>query len=379
MRKILYIQFTDPGCYPPIIHSSYILAKRGWRVLALGVVSFGGKSFSLVQHENIYVKRLSYFESTLIRKIQYFQYFIWVIFWCVKYRPLWIYASNHMATPIALMVKTLLKIKVLYHEHDSLFWQNNHSFWTKLFLKSRDVLANKADLVVLPHEERVGIFCQKIKTNIKPLCVRNYVSLEEVIPEIPEKNNNDLKLVYCGSVNFNRLPKKFLQAMSRLGGRVSLSVIGFETIGSVGCLNEYAQYATSLGIADKWIYLGAKNRIEIPEILKAFDMGLSFMPIKSTDVNELNAAGASNKPFEYLSQGLGVIISDLPSWRSMFVDSGYGVCCDPNSVDDIIKMLNYCLDNKDQVKLMGQKGRERIIEEWNYEKQFQPVIKKLEA
>ena len=35
-RRILYIQFTDPAVYPPLEHSSRLLADRGWEVLILG-------------------------------------------------------------------------------------------------------------------------------------------------------------------------------------------------------------------------------------------------------------------------------------------------------------------------------------------------------
>ena len=39
-NRILYLQFTDPAGYPPLEHSSRILAARGWDVLFLGRAVF---------------------------------------------------------------------------------------------------------------------------------------------------------------------------------------------------------------------------------------------------------------------------------------------------------------------------------------------------
>ena len=35
-RRILYVQYTNPAAYPPLEHSSTILANAGWQVLFLG-------------------------------------------------------------------------------------------------------------------------------------------------------------------------------------------------------------------------------------------------------------------------------------------------------------------------------------------------------
>ena len=36
-RRILYIQYTNPAGYPPLEHSSRLLAARGWVVVFLGI------------------------------------------------------------------------------------------------------------------------------------------------------------------------------------------------------------------------------------------------------------------------------------------------------------------------------------------------------
>ena len=36
MKKIIYIQYTDPIHWPVVIHGSNILGAKGWSVLFLG-------------------------------------------------------------------------------------------------------------------------------------------------------------------------------------------------------------------------------------------------------------------------------------------------------------------------------------------------------
>src|SRR3989338_7229283 len=57
-KKILYFQYTDPAIgYPPLEHSSAILARKGWKVLFLGVTQSQGY-FRLEGHPKIKMKRL---------------------------------------------------------------------------------------------------------------------------------------------------------------------------------------------------------------------------------------------------------------------------------------------------------------------------------
>lgn len=110
-----------------------------------------------------------------------------------------------------------------------------------------------------------------------------------------------------------------------------------------------------------------------------YDLGLSFMPKKSSDINMRYMAGASNKPFDYLSQGIGVIVSNLPEWEELYVDAGYAISCDCDSIDSMVAAFSYCLLHKEEVRMMGENGRTRVKSEWNYEHQFQPVLRKMNA
>ncbi|MGF1587808.1 MAG: glycosyltransferase, partial [Pleurocapsa sp.] len=118
------------------------------------------------------------------------------------------------------------------------------------------------------------------------------------------------------------------------------------------------------------------------EVLKRslqYDLGLAFMPKTSNDINLQYMIGASNKAFDYLSCGLALLVSDLPDWHSAYVKPGYGLACDPDDADSIVAALLWYLEHPTQMREMGELGRQRIAQEWNYEKQFKPVIETLQA
>ena len=87
--------------------------------------------------------------------------------------------------------------------------------------------------------------------------------------------------------------------------------------------------------------------------------------------------GASNKPFDYLACGLPLLVSDLPDWREMFVAPGYARACDPSDAENVAAALRWFVENPGAARAMGERGRQRIAADWNYERQFAPVLSEL--
>jgi glycosyltransferase involved in cell wall biosynthesis len=58
----------------------------------------------------------------------------------------------------------------------------------------------------------------------------------------------------------------------------------------------------------------------------------------------------------------------------MYVDSGYGLACDPDDPRSIAAALHWFLEHPVEMRKMGERGRQKIRTEWNYETQFSPVF-----
>jgi spore maturation protein CgeB len=88
-------------------------------------------------------------------------------------------------------------------------------------------------------------------------------------------------------------------------------------------------------------------------------------------------AGASNKPFDYMAAGLALLVSALPDWIRMFVESGFARAADPTSVDSLFAALEWFVNHAHERQEMAARGQDRIKAAWNYETVFAPILEAL--
>jgi len=96
-----------------------------------------------------------------------------------------------------------------------------------------------------------------------------------------------------------------------------------------------------------------------------------------------------------MARGLAVVVSDLEEWRRIYLGigdreegieespkfripesgKGYGIAINPESRESIRAGLGWMLKNRDKLWEMGERARQKIRKEWNYQTKFE-VIKK---
>ena len=171
-----------------------------------------------------------------------------------------------------------------------------------------------------------------------------------------------------------------IEALPQLPDFVKLRVIGYETVGHKGYVNELEKLAATLEVAARVEFAGTiPQRKDLLALCHQSDIGLAFMPMNSNDFNLQDMTGASNKPFDYLACGLALLVSDLPDWPAMYVAPGYGLACDPRDPESIASALRWFVEHPAEMRTMGEQGRQRIRGEWNYEMQFRPVLELFES
>src|SRR2546426_6010720 len=89
--RVMYLQYTNPAAYPPLQHSSRILANEGWEILFLGSGSRGADVLELPPHPNVCVKRVRFCPAGSRQKLHYVWFGLWVFLWTLRWRPRWIY------------------------------------------------------------------------------------------------------------------------------------------------------------------------------------------------------------------------------------------------------------------------------------------------
>ena len=382
MDRIVFVQYTNPSGYPPLEHSSRILADRGWQVLFLGTGAHGADILEFPVHPNITVRRWKFQQPGLLQKLHFLAFNDWVLTTALRWKPKWIYASDPFACPVALLLKSI-GFRVLYHEHDSPGTPSSQlpapSFFQRFLLWSRKKLARCADLCVLPNEKRVEKFKEQTATSRPVICVWNCPSRDEAIVQ-PEKSADGLILFYHGSIVPDRLPASVIYALVNLPSSVRLRIAGYETVGHPGYVRELKEFADSRELGSRFKYLGSlPSRQALLQETRKAHVGLALMPIKAMDLNLQAMTGASNKPFEYMACGLALLVSDLPDWNATFVEPEYARSCNPQDPESIASAVRWFVENPAKTRDMGERGRKRVLDEWNYETQFEAVSRALES
>jgi len=200
----------------------------------------------------------------------------------------------------------------------------------------------------------------------------------EVTSERPGPEASGLKVLYQGSIVPARLPATVVHALAKLPDAVSLVVAGYETAGYPGYVESLRREAVALGIDHRVTFTGTvPTRDALMTLCRTCDLGLALMPASSADINERAMVGASNKAFDYLACGLALLMSDLPSWRETFADAGFGRVCDPESPGSLAAALRWFLEHPGERIAMGERGRQRVAADWNYDHQFAPVLARM--
>ncbi len=327
------------------------------------------------------MKYLSNKYDNLPTLLHYTLYFFWLLWWTIRFKPRFIYASDILSTPIAYILSFFSSVQVIYHEHDTPLPKKQSRFFVQYCHFFRYRLARRAFLCLIPNQTRTEIFRAEMGgiTNIRT--VWNTPSISEVVNQKDlhsNSNKTDFWIIFHGSIGPVQVSSSLLKALTSLPETVKLRIVGYETIGHTGYKNYLYNIACELGIVHRIEILDSLPRFQLLKVTQMNDLGLVLFPMKSENINIRYMVGASNKPFDYLACGLPMLTSNLQDWNEMYVDPGYGLACDSDDPQSIAAAIEWCLNHREEMIEMGKRGRHRIINDWNYEKQFDPVLELVE-
>lgn len=378
LRGVCFIQYSNPGAYPPVDHASKILADRGWRVLVLGVEDAGTRDLELAPCPGRRVLRFRACPSPWARPAHYFFFAVWCLSQAVRWGADWVYVSDLHACPVGLLAAMLRRgSRSVYHEHDAPSERRKLSMRACLLARRRLVRASAC--TVAPNAHRLDQLMRETSGDPgRAHCVWN-CPLRSELPGLGRPSGSKVfRVLYHGSVNDQRLPLQVVKAVASLPQDVRLRVVGYETIGHPRYFELLRAAARESGIEDRVEIVGALRRDELLRMATESDLGLSLMPVSSQDPNLEDMVGASNKPFDYLACGLPLLVTRRKDWEEMYVAAGLARACAPTDAEDIAAQIRWFYEHRDQAAAMGRRGRELIRECWNYETQFEPVLRRLE-
>ena len=138
--------------------------------------------------------------------------------------------------------------------------------------------------------------------------------------------------------------------------------VQFGLVGGGTELDEMKRYAEELGIAEYVTFTGRVPDQQLLEMLNTADVCVN------PDVaNEMNDKSTMNKIMEYMALGKPIVQFDLTEGRFSAQDSS--LYAKENDEVDMAEKILQLLDNSELRKTMGEFGRERVVNEleWEYE------------
>src|SRR5690349_1863031 len=118
MTRVLYVQYSNPYAFPPLMRGAQLLADAGAEVRMLGVGLPGTSALDWPHYPGVDVRMMSEVPTGWRLKAHYARYAAWVARESARWRPDWIYASDLYASPLAAMFVRQGKARIVYHEHD---------------------------------------------------------------------------------------------------------------------------------------------------------------------------------------------------------------------------------------------------------------------
>lgn len=374
-RRVLFVQATNPGAYPPLIHASTLMADAGWEVTFLSA-PIAGNWLAMPWHPGVTVRAVGVRPSHVISKLRYAVYATAAARLALRLRPDFVYASDPLGAGPGLLAARLAGATLVYHEHDS----PSPGMLHPVLARSRAAAVRAARLIVFPNEERARFAQRELRFSDNRLHIVWNVPRRAELVATAAPSELPLIVYYHGSITPERLPETVAFEVRRLAGRVRLCIAGYEAPSAPGYVRHLVGSDTGSAASSLIEYIGmVPSRADLLMAAARAHVGLALMPRHLSDLNMRFMTGASNKPFDYMAAGLALLVSDLPDWKTMFVDPGFGLACDPTDADSLSMALGWFIDHPEERRAMAARARTKIEAEWNYDTQFRAVLESLES
>lgn len=371
----LFLQLADPALYPPIMHAALIMAENGWKVKILSSPQHDIK-MEFPAHPGIETIKLRTRPSYRVLARDYLAYITKAIVMAFRFKPDVIYASDPLGSIPGMLAFISFRSRLVYHEHDSPTHNRQLMFLLRV---ARKRVAQMALIVVFPNSERADIVREQLGFCPSKIAVIWNLPSRRSIPPRVEKPNGPLVFYYHGSITPERLPRTVPEAIARLRCGGALRIAGYEVPSAQGYINELQSRWGRVQDGGLIDFIGQLSHPQLLREAAKAHIGIALMPHESADINMKYMSGASNKAFDYMAAEMPLLVSELPEWRKMFVDPGYAVACDPDSVDSVERALAVLVGDSDKRKAMAKASREKIDKNWHYEAAFCQVLSRIEA
>ncbi len=280
----------------------------------------------------------------------------------------------HFHDPELIPVGIALRLagkKVIYDVHEDLPRQILSKPWIPRWLRS--ILAKISQMlgklagkclngIVVVTPNIANHFPEK-----KTVVVQNFPLLSELtLAQSTVYSGRPLNIAYIGGITLIRGAIEMVKAMEFLPLHIpaKLFLAGrFES----SSLEEKVRKMAGWSRVE---YLGWLDRQKVIELLNNVRVGIVILHHEPNYVES-----QPTKLFEYMAAGLPVVASDFPLWRQIVQEVGCGLLVDPLDPKAISQAITWLLEHPTEAEDMGKRGKQAVLEKYNWEKEAEKLLK----
>lgn len=376
--------------YPPSVNQVALLAEAGLRV---GIVeTFHPERPAVAFAGNHPVERLRTFRHTLTYKEPFppLPVRLWnrhrlrrLLAAALRARrPRVVIAYDDVAVlEVARGLPRRDRPRTVCHFHE-LSWYRPGDGWTarRAYGFSRR-FARQADLVVVADPHRARHFAEQAGLSVEPAVVRNCPRRLDTLPRprlrealAPLGLAEHAVVYFQGIIGPDRGLETVIRSMAGWPPNAAFVLVG--PVPDAYRAQLLAE-ARGVGAEGRVAFLGGRPHEALPALAAGADVAVALFPARTEDLNFLYLAGASNKRYEYMSLGLPQVTNVGPGMHEVIEEPGAGVLVEPDDAGAVGQAVRGLLDDADRRRAMGARARRAHLEQFHYERQFQPVLARI--
>ncbi|SKA96471.1 Glycosyltransferase involved in cell wall bisynthesis [Caloramator quimbayensis] len=276
----------------------------------------------------------------------------------------------HFHDPELILIGRILSLlgkKVIYDVHEDYAKSVMTREWVKPYLKKIiSKTFNRFEKNSVKYFSRVISARPDISENFpkdKTTTVRNMAILkliDEVKPADIKKDK--MVVIYAGGINKIRGIKEIIEAIGLLKGEAEFWLLGKW---------DSQSFKDECEKLEGWKYTKDFGFLDLEtaySYMKRADIGIvNFLPAPNHNTTQ------PNKPFEYMTCSLPMVMSDFEYWQKLF--NGCTLFVNPMDPLDISKKIKMLLDDKNLRAELGKKGRVYVEENYSWEAESKVLLK----
>ncbi|MBV9866496.1 MAG: glycosyltransferase [Abitibacteriaceae bacterium] len=269
--------------------------------------------------------------------------------------------------------------KLVYHSLDVTSIKGAN-LQIKLLKRLEFMGARRAQHVIFPATGRADFFKSEAHLQHDPAIVKNCQRLNlsdykrGMLNELTQGKLSgfDRIVLHLGSLGTSLAIQEIVQSVPIWRGNWALILMG---TGSESYLSHIRSLVSSLNLEDQVFILPTATYDLWYDTLHSAHLGLALY--KAGDINYDYMAGSGNKMGLYLKAGIPSLVPNIPDFAAFIERYRTGEVVESINPQSIAQAINKIFSDAEQYKQYCQNAKDAFASEFNFEHQYEPVLRQL--